>query len=74
MAELIRVNTNITKEINEWLSDRSEKTGISKSTLIHLALEQYRNQHEVVSEMPKLLALMEVVGQMDLSKLMSVEK
>jgi len=73
MAELIRVNTNINKEINEWLNARSEKTGISKSTLIHLALEHYRNQVEVASEMPKITALMEVLGQIDISKLKAAE-
>lgn len=64
MANLVRVNTNISSEINEWLNSRSEKTGISKSALILIALDQYRNQTEAMSELPKMAAMMEMLTQM----------
>lgn len=72
MAELVRVNTNISKDINDWLAERSAKTGISKSTLIHLALEQYRNQIEVATEMPRISAFMDAISQIDIEKLKAV--
>lgn len=43
---MMRLNTRITTDINDWLESRSDKTGIPKSTLILLALEDYIKQHE----------------------------
>lgn len=39
--EAVRVNTRISAEINDWLDLRAKKTGIPKSSIIHIALEQY---------------------------------
>lgn len=72
MAELVRVNTNITKELNDWLTERSKKTGFSKSTLIHLALDHYRNHVEVFSELPNITKMM--AAMQDLEKKMSLAK
>ncbi|MCG7315621.1 hypothetical protein MHL30_21330 [Priestia flexa] len=58
-AEMVRVNTRISKEVNDWLDDKSNRTGIPKSTLIYLALEQYIQQQNVVNEMPKMRELLE---------------
>lgn len=44
MAGIVRVNTRISSDINNWLDNRSKQTGITKSTLIHLALDQYVQQ------------------------------
>lgn len=44
MADMVRVNTRISTEINEWLDERSDKTGVPKSSIIHIALEQYMIQ------------------------------
>lgn len=41
MAEMVRVNTRISSELNEWLDKRSKETGVPKSALINIALEQY---------------------------------
>ncbi|WP_336883872.1 hypothetical protein [Priestia koreensis] len=58
MAEMVRVNTRISKTLNEWLDEQTEETGVSKSTQIMLALENYRREKEVMGrmgEMEKLL-------------------
>lgn len=65
MARLVRVNTNITEEINEWLNERAKKTGYSKSTLIHLALDQYRKQTEVFNELPNLTKLLAQIQDLE---------
>ena len=65
MAELVRVNTNITKEINEWLNERSKKTGYSKSMLIHLALDNYRNQIELFNELPNITKMMAAMQELE---------
>jgi len=41
-AEMVRINTRISKSANEWLDKRSDETGIPKSTLIFLAIENYK--------------------------------
>ena len=41
MSEMVRVNTRISSEVNEFLDERSKKTGVPKSAIIHIALEQY---------------------------------
>lgn len=41
MPEMVRVNTRISAEINTYLDETSEKTGVPKSTLIYMALEQW---------------------------------
>ena len=51
MTEKVRVNTRISKNLNDWLDKRSKETGYSKSTLVMLALENYYQQTEVVEKM-----------------------
>lgn len=63
-AEMVRINTRISKEVNDWLDEKSAKTGIPKSTLVYLALEQYMQQQKVVSEMPKMVQMMEMFDEM----------
>lgn len=59
MAEMVRVNTRISKTVNDWLNDESETTGLSKSTLIMLAIEQYAQQREVMRN----ISTMESISQ-----------
>lgn len=47
--EAVRVNSRISAEINDWLDKRSKETGIPKSSIIHIALEQYMMQLRSVS-------------------------
>lgn len=54
-AEMIRVNTRISSKLNDWLDEQSKITGIPKSTLIHLALENYVNQREAIDTMSLML-------------------
>lgn len=39
--DMVRVNTRISAEVNDWLDERSKKTGVPKSAIIHMAVEQY---------------------------------
>ena len=57
MADVVRVNTRISRTLNEWLNSRSHKTGLSKSALIMLALENYYQQTEAVDQMVKWEAI-----------------
>lgn len=39
--DMVRVNTRISAEVNDWLDERSKKTGVPKSAIIHTALDHY---------------------------------
>jgi len=54
-----RVNARISKKINDWLDKKSAETGISKSALIYLALENYVQQQETMDTMALLLQKLE---------------
>lgn len=47
--DMVRVNTRISAEINDWLDARSKRTGVPKSAIIHIALEQYMTQLESIN-------------------------
>ena len=50
-AEMVRVNTRISTEINDWLDDYSARTGVPKSTIIHMALENYIMQKRAIDSL-----------------------
>lgn len=71
MAEMVRVNTRISVNLNEWLDKRSDETGVPKSTLIFLALEQYMQQIETMGKMQDLKMMMDKIEQLqDIGKLL----
>lgn len=65
MAEMVRINTRISKEINEWLDNETEKTGVPKSTLIFLALDQYVNQKRVMKDFNNMGVVLEKLEQIE---------
>lgn len=36
-----RINVRVSEELNDWYTEESKRTGISKSTLIHIAANEY---------------------------------
>ncbi|EJP0467881.1 hypothetical protein [Nocardia sp. NPDC019309] len=58
MAKMIRVNTSVSTTMNDWLNKQSEETGIPKSTIVMLALENYYQQKEVMKSMSDMGAIM----------------
>lgn len=55
MAEMVRVNTRISAELNRWLDEESERTGVPKSTLIHLALTTYMQQQRAIGSLEEII-------------------
>lgn len=49
--KLFRLNVRVSKENNDYLEKKSMQTGISKSALVQIAVEQYRQQNEAVQAM-----------------------
>jgi len=65
MADMVRVNTRISATLNEWLDKESNETGVPKSTLVMLALENYYQQREVIKRMSDMGAIMEKLEQIE---------
>jgi len=57
MAEMVRVNTRISKQLNDWLDEQSEETGVPKSTIVFLALEMYMQQKQAMQKVDTLANL-----------------
>lgn len=56
---LVRVNTRLSTTINDWLDDESKETGLSKSALIMIAVEQYYQQREGLKRMGDMSRIMD---------------
>ena len=54
MAEMIRVGTRIRKDLNDWLDQQSEETGLPKSTQIMMAIENYQQQKMAKGQLSEL--------------------
>lgn len=65
MSNMVRVNTRIGKDANHWLDSESERTGVPKSTLIHLAVEQYIQQREAVQRMADIGDLVAAIERLE---------
>lgn len=63
-VEMVRVNTRISKTLNDWLDKQSHETGVPKSTIVMLALENYWQQKEVMRNMSDMGAIMEKLDEL----------
>ncbi|MGB9343529.1 hypothetical protein [Trichococcus sp.] len=59
MAEMVRVNTRVRKDLNDWLDQQSEETGLPKSTQIMFAIEMYQQQKMAKGQLTELAVLIE---------------
>jgi len=64
----VRLNTRVSKQLNDWLDKRSLEMGISKSALVAVSIENYRKETDVVEVLPQLLKKLEELG-IDMSDL-----
>ena len=39
---MVRVNARVSVDVNKWLDEYSKESGVSKSTIVYMALDQYR--------------------------------
>lgn len=64
MPEMVRVNTRISSDLNQWLDEQYERTGIPKSTQVMLALESYRKEKTVMENMDDYKKLVEQLAKL----------
>lgn len=69
---LVRVNTRISSELNNWLDNESAKTGLSKSSIMMIATENYRREKDTFSMMADIGQLVNMLGGLD-DRLESIE-
>lgn len=65
MAEMVRINTRISSVLNEKLDKESDDTGIPKSTLVMLALENYYQQKEALKTMTDMSTVLDRIEQLE---------
>ena len=61
-TNIYRVSCRLNEQTNEWLTNRAESSGISKSKILQLALEDYVRVHEVkasTTDVEKLTTLVQ---------------
>lgn len=63
--EMVRVNTRISEKANTWLDEESNNTGLPKSTLILLAVENYIQQKEAMSMMGDMGLVVEKLNELE---------
>ncbi|WP_043968822.1 hypothetical protein [Anoxybacillus thermarum] len=59
MSGMVRINTRISKTLNDWLDKRSKETGVPKSTLVFLAIEHYMQQQKAMDMAEGLTSVVE---------------
>lgn len=62
---LVRINSRIGHTQNAWLDAESRRTGISKSGLIQLAVEQYMTQKQAFEAMDNMNSLVHRLEQIE---------
>lgn len=45
---MVRINTRISKTLNDWLDAKSEATGVPKSTLVFMSLDATMQQEKAM--------------------------
>ena len=65
--ELIRVNTRIPSDLNDWLDIQSKRTGVSKSSIMMMATENYRREKEAFGMMADIGELVAKIEQLEMT-------
>ena len=63
--ELVRVNTRIGADLNDWLDQHSARTGMSKSVIMMMATENYRREQQVMVGMENMGLLFQKLEEIE---------
>lgn len=63
--DMVRVNTRISGAANDWLDKQSFETGVPKSTLILLAIENYIREKEAMAMMADMGQVVEAIERLE---------
>lgn len=62
-TNLIRKNVFISDQVNNWLEQESEKTGLSQSAIMSIAISTYIRQQETPDMVNKLMQMFEQIKE-----------
>ena len=63
--EMVRVNTRISPDLNDWLNEESAKTGLSKSAIMMIAAESYRKEKIALKGMVDMSDLVTKISELE---------
>lgn len=63
--DLVRVNTRISKTLNTWLDEKAKETGMSKSSIIMMATENYMRENMAFSAMADMNQLVAKLDELE---------
>lgn len=63
--DLVRVNTRISKTLNAWLDEKAKETGMSKSSIIMMATENYMRENMAFSAMADMNQLVAKLDELE---------
>lgn len=63
MADMVRVNARVSVDVNVWLDDYSKSSGVSKSTIVYMALEQFKTTKEGTAAFSNISVIFEQMEQ-----------
>lgn len=73
MTKMVRVNTRISADLNKWLNDESQRSGVPKSTLIHLALTTYMQQQRAIGSLEEIIKRLDRIEEQAKAKGVAAE-
>lgn len=62
MADMVRVNARVSTDVNKWLDEYSQNSGVSKSTIVYMALEQFKTTKQATDGFKDMTALAEQIN------------
>ena len=68
MADLKRLNTNIPRDIYEWIDEESKRTGVMKSAIVYIALKTYIDQQRTLNMVSFVEAQQALAKQLETNK------
>lgn len=64
-TKMVRLNTSVSTTMNDWLNQQSDETGLSKSALVLLALENFHQQKEAMKTISNIGPIMEKLEEIE---------
>lgn len=58
---MVRIGSRVSREVHEWLEEKSKKSGVPKSTLIYMALEQQMQQEKTINGLTMVFQKLEEI-------------
>ena len=64
MTDMVRLNARVSPTVYEWLDEYSKRTGMPKSTIIFLAIEQYKRDYEAIQGMKNIVDIAQELSEL----------